>query len=100
MMVINKAETQEGISLIFIFLTAIRTVPYCWQHRSTSIMAKWQCGVVAFVGRKQYIYASQTICLRGVNVFFTTRKRAICGFKARGMARLLPPQTIWCDWKS
>ena len=32
MMVINKAETQEGISLIIIFLTAIRTVPYCWLH--------------------------------------------------------------------
>ena len=71
MMVINKAETHDGISLILFFFL-----------------------------RKQYIYASQTICLRGVNVFFTTRKRAICGFKARGMARLLPPQAIWCDWKS
>ena len=46
MMVINKAETQEGISLIIIFLTAIRTVPYCWLHRSTSLIGKvavWRC---------------------------------------------------------
>ncbi len=80
---------------------------YHYPHRSLLLaapfnlhngkVAVWSC---SFIRRKQYIYASQTICLRGVNVFFTTRKRAICGFKARGMARLLPPQAIWCDWKS
>ena len=74
MMVINKADSLLGFSLIIFFLTTIRTVPYCWQHRSTSLMAKWQCGVVAFVGRKQYIYASQTICLRVANNMFTGRK--------------------------
>ena len=79
MMVINKAETQEGISLIIIFLTAIRTVPYCWLHRSTSIIGKvavWSCSFCRtqtihlrlannmFTGRKCILYHSQTSHLR------------------------------------
>jgi hypothetical protein len=79
MMVINKAETQEGISLIIFFLTAIRTVPYCWLHSSTSLIGKvvvWSCSFCRtqtihlrlannmFTGRKCILYHSQTSHLR------------------------------------
>ena len=72
MMVINKAETQEGISLIFIFLTAIRTVPYCWLHRSTSLIGKvvvWRCSFCR----------TQTIHLRLANNMFMCRKQYVYG---------------------
>lgn len=72
MMVINKAETQEGISLIIIFLTAIRTVPYCWLHRSTSLIGKvavWSCS----------FSKTQTIHLRLANNMFTCCKQYVYG---------------------
>lgn len=79
MMVINKAETHDGISLILFFLTPIRTVPYYWLHSSTSLIGKvvvWCCSFSKtqtihlrlannmFTGRKCILYHSQTSHLR------------------------------------
>lgn len=79
MMVINKAETHDGISLILFFLNAIRTVPYYWLHSSTSLIGKvvvWCCSFSKtqtihlrlannmFTGRKCILYHSQTSHLR------------------------------------
>ena len=67
MMVINKADSLLGFSLIIYFLTAIRTVPYYWLHSSTSLIGKvvvWCCS----------FSKTQTIHLRLANNMFTGRK--------------------------
>ena len=72
MMVINKAETHDGISLILFFLNAIRTVPYYWLHRSTSIIGKvavWCCS----------FSKTQTIHLRLANNMFMCCKQYVYG---------------------
>ena len=72
MMVINKAETHEGIQPYSFFLTAIRIVPYRWLHRSTSLIGKvaeWRCSFCR----------TQTICSRVAKNTFAPRKQYVYG---------------------